>query len=173
MLINEIFNTKADINWRQSSSGYRGLFTLDGHTYVIHGDEYALQLPSKPESSLLDVGFTIRTESGENWKPSNLNKNAAKVLGIVKNGIYELIQRIKPDIILFGAHYKNEDARTRISIYTRIAKMLAKPNGWYIKEAIKTTNGEYIMVSTFNFTKEDNEVIDNFAKQVLLKQDIQ
>lgn len=172
MLINEIFNTKADIIWNQTSSGYRGTFTLDDHTYVIHGDDYTLQLPSNPEVSLPDVGFTIKTESGESWKPSNLNKNAAKILGIVKNGIHELIQRIKPDIILFGAHYKNEDAQTRISIYTRIAKMIAKPNGWYLKEAIKTANGEYIMVSTFNFTKEDNEIIDNFAKQIPLKQDV-
>lgn len=68
MIINEIFDTKVDVSWKESANGFRGKFTLEDHLYEIRINEYEADLSKR--YSLIDIGFTRDDE----WSAANEDK---------------------------------------------------------------------------------------------------
>jgi hypothetical protein len=159
MNLNEIFDTKQDVDWSPSEGGWIGKFTFDDKKFEILIDEYE----ALDKYSLVDFGFTMNGS----WKVTDDQRSSGKILGVILHAFIEKIKELKPDCILFGVNFKNGSAENRKSLYDRISKLYAKGSSYHLEtDWIKTKNGEYRILSRVNFSKEQLDKIDKIASSI-------
>jgi hypothetical protein len=162
MKLDEIFNTKQEVNWKHNDQGWIGEFIFENKKFKIFLDEY----DALDKYSLIDFGFTV----DDKWVVTNDQKSAGKILGVILNAFIEKIKELTPDCILFGVNYKNGSVENRKSLYERIARLYAKGSSYHVhSDWIKTKNGEYLILSKANFSEEELTKINELASSVGLK----
>ena len=163
MNLNEILNTKVDINWKSTNNGFSGTFELDKKHYEIVLDEYDVNLSKK--ISLIDFGF----KAGGSWNLTN-DHRAPKVIGAVLNGLIKKLGELKPDCLMFGINNKNGSIKSRASLYERIGGLYLKGSTFIFEsDWIKTKNGQYKILSKIKFSNEDEKIINDLASSIELK----
>lgn len=162
MFLNEIFDTKVSVKWKELNSGFIGTYEIDGKKIQIDIEEYNALIGNKTYS-LADFGFRVN----DSWAITNEFKNSSKILGSVVNAFILKVKSINPDCILFGVNFKNGSAENRKSLYERVAKFYAKGSAFhFMTDWIKTKNGEYRLISKTNFNQSDLEEITKFAESI-------
>lgn len=165
MLINEIFDSKADVDWQSTDSGFIGKFYYDGKKFEIHIDEYDFK-PVERTYSVVDFGFTVNGS----WEVTNNMKDSSKILGVILNAFIDKIRSVNPDCILFGVNNKNGSIENRKSLYNRISKLFSNGSSYHQHyNWIKTKNGEYTVLSKFSFSEEELLKIKDFAESIEMK----
>ena len=158
MLLNEIFDTKNSVSWKNTSSGYEGSFEVDGELYTIDVEEYSIEL-SSGKKSVIDVGFK---KNGS----SNLTGDAkpARVLGSLLNGLSQKSKELKPNIIMFGALTINGQVEKRMEIYDRAASLIRKSTAYdYKSRWYKISVGIYMFIADFTPSEEDEKLIEKLT----------
>jgi len=162
MKLDEIFNTKQEVNWKHTDQGLTGEFVFEDKKFKIFLDEYDVL----NKYSLVDFGFTV----DDKWTVTNDQKSAGKILGVILNAFIEKIKELNPDCILFGVNYKNGSVENRKSLYERIARLYAKGSSYHVQsDWIKTKNGEYQILSKSDFSNEELKKINELASSIELK----
>lgn len=158
MLLNEIFDTDNKVIWSSSDGVHEGSFLIDGEEYFIDVEEYSIQLNSGIKSAL-DIGF-------RKDKSSILtgDQKPARVIGSVLSGLKYKVNELTPDIIMFGALYKNGEVEKRKALYQRIASLLSKTTKYnHLSKWYKFDGGEYAFMANFTPTEKDEEIIQKLA----------
>ncbi len=159
MNLNEIFDTKREVSWERSSSGWVGKFTFDDKNFEIQVDEYDVF----KKYSMVDFGFTIDGK----WEVTNDQKSSSKILGVILNAFIDKIKELKPDCILFGVNNKNGSIEKRKSLYDRISRLYSKGSSYHHEiDWVKTKNGEYRILSKINFSDSELKEIDKLANSI-------
>lgn len=164
MLINEIFNTVVDINWKYHDGKRTGPFKLGELIYTIKADDWQISIPTPTGEKVLDfmdVGFTAG-DNIQTLEPTKLYKGA-KVFGAFVNGIKPIIAKVQPSVILFGARKKDEFFESRLSLYKRLADTYMKHSSYqYMIDGLETPKGSFVLLSKVKLTKEDVQFIKTF-----------
>lgn len=140
MLLNEIFNTDIDIDFKPVNSmnfsspgapAYMGKFKIGNVGYMIHAikmepnrrDMIHRAVPDQPiDDNTWFLGFT--TDSGADWDTNT--GNAITVLGIVVNAYEKLLTKIQPSIVYFGC---DDSSPKRKRIYAKLASKIMSQLG--------------------------------------------
>lgn len=162
--LNEIFDTKVDVKWKEARTGWTGDFELDDHTYQIKLDEYDLDLEST--YSLVDFGFT----RDGSWSAAHEQKSASRIFGAIYNAFTDKIDSLRPKLILFGIHYDNGSIESRKSLYDRLSTWYCRSRGYnLILTWVKGNNGEYCLLSNTNLTREDKKILTKYVQHIANK----
>ena len=163
--LTEVFDSKRNLNWTGSGGKHRASFDLNGYGYTIHIDEYDIKLTKT--HTLLDIGFSYDTpiNADDTQKLTNLYNNPSEILGIVANGLYDKLQTMKYDIILFGAHPKNGGKDARVRVYDFLSKRYMKTEGMWRSRLTSAKYGEYFLLSVDKLSDSDKEIIDGYLNK--------
>jgi len=163
--LTEVFDSKRDLKWSENGSKHRASFDLNGYNYTIHIDEYDIKLVET--HTLLDIGFSYDTPNNadDTQKMTNLYNNPSEILGIVANGLYNKLQTINYDIILFGAHPKNGGKDARVRVYDFLSKRYMKAEGMWRSRLSSAKYGEYFLLSVNKLSDSDKEIIDGYLNK--------
>jgi len=169
-LIEMVFDSTTNIKWYNTNRGKEGIFVLNDIEYIIY-IEY-IKLPILSQYKMYDIGFKVNqikgTERNNKYSATNLNKNTSKIFGIVFNGINNILRNDKPDIIIAGAHYANNDAQQRIRIYSKLLNMYERVNGGNLSQ-VETANGIYLILTYADFSTKERTDIKSYIKSIPLK----
>jgi hypothetical protein len=162
MLINEIFNTVVDVKWTEHKTGHVGEFKLDNKQYKIQVDEYEVRLSKL--YSIIDFGFT----RDGSWELTNDNRTSSgKIFGAIMNSFIPKINKLKPDIIVFGVNNRNGYVDERKSLYSKLASWWCRGTSFRIPiEWEKTPNGQYTVLTKGEIPDSDVEAIKDFIKSI-------
>ena len=114
--------TKRDLKWKKHDFRSISKFEIEGKTYTI---DLARHVDSKDYT--LSFGLDRQDKKGFLKKDHFVTGtgNAAKVLSIVSNGVFDFVKKNKVDSISFTSF---EGSRTRL--YTTLTKLWANELGW-------------------------------------------
>jgi hypothetical protein len=161
MKLNEIFNTRPDVVWKSTNTGFKGKFILEDEEYEILLDELEIELDKT--FSILDIGFT----KNGNYDLTNSKVSSTKVFGAVLNGMIPKIKEIKTDSILFGMNNKNGHVEDRKRLYEKIAKMYSRGSSYTnMSDWVKSKNGEYMILTKQSLTSDQKDKIDEFVASI-------
>lgn len=159
MLLNEIFDTRNKVTWKETKKGYIGQFVVDDDDYFIDVEEYEINLDSGIKSGF-DVGF----RKGNLSELTN-DKKPARVLGSVLNGVAEKVKKDNPNIVMFGALSKYGFVDERKVIYRKIVSLIIKVTKYnYVSDWYDFAGGSYMFMADFNLTEKDREIINKFIE---------
>lgn len=140
----EVMNTTADIDWKieiiEGKQVCCGYFTLDDKFRIL------IEPFKYLNTNCLNLAFQIWNNQVKGWsvKPTNTNKNASKIIGIVKNALAGKIKEFDTDVIVFFA---SDNIDTRMNIYNNLASIILKDFG-HIRENIELSDGKLVTIIT-------------------------
>jgi len=124
-------DTKRDLKWEETGDRLKSDFKVGNETYTISlNKNVTLSSPRDPGKwisgkGVYELTFSLRNEEGRSKMGIEGTGNAAKVLSIVSNAVFDFVKNNKVDTIGFTS---GESSRTRL--YDRLTKLWADKLGW-------------------------------------------
>jgi len=161
--MNEIFDSTVQVDWSQfDESTMVGKFVVDDEDYKIRIEAGTYEFKEKIYK-IANIGFLKSNGEIYDTNLTGNNKNSAKVLGAVINGVASKIHEYELDAIIFIAA---DHAEKRMKIYNWIARKFNKGSFPKIVENVKLPSGG--MLTVLMGKHMPNEVWDDF-KEFLIK----
>jgi hypothetical protein len=162
MLINEIFDSTVQVDWSADRSTAIGKFTVEDENYKIRIEAGTYEFNQKTYN-IANVGFLKSKGEIDSLELTGNNKNSAKVLGAVINGVSSKIHEYDLDAIIFMAA---DHAEKRMKIYNWIARKFNKGSFPKIIENVKLPAGGMMTVL---LSKQIPDEAWNDFKEYLIK----
>ena len=135
----EVFNTRLDLKFAKSDEIWYTEFRNGKIEYRIEILDFKIG-----ELKCCDIQFGISNNNQFIINLLKTSRNATGVFGIVRNAVFEWLQKHPTDVIIFAA-MKDRDFSSRASLYHLIASNTAKKFG-YGYEKYDDINGQYYII---------------------------
>ena len=149
--INEALNTKIDYNFEEDYESIFVKFNLDNENIEIRFEKWY-------EDNINDF-YEISFLRNNEMKLLNKKDNSFKILGIVKNIIFDFIELYKPNAFFYAI---SDNSNSRMNLYKKLGKFISdKYNYKYIESDNKFQKDK----ANFLLYKDDNilkEIIQTF-----------
>ena len=113
--MNEAMNTKIKYNFEQDFDGIYVKFNIDNENIEIRFDKWY----EDKIKGFYEISFT---RNGE-MKLINKKENSFKILGIVKNIIFDFIEKYKPLAFFYAV---SDNSTTRMNLYKKLGNFISK-----------------------------------------------
>ena len=97
-------------------------------------------------------------ENGVGIITATKSKQPIKVFSVIVNGVYDLIQKLKIETVIFSAKNNDDSFASRSSLYSALGTSISKKFGWnvYVKEGRKLS---VTILSKQSLSSEDLKLI--------------
>jgi len=171
----EMFGTRANIKWSNTSLGEEGSFQLDGQSLKIVLNEYdPIKLSTGTSTGdILEVGFSITVDGKEVIKKTNTD-DSIKVFSVIFNGLIDKFKVVGfPKTLFFSAKKIGEGAEEhekraslkRASLYKRLQDRIGR-FGYDKIDTIENSTGTQFILTSIKLTKEELEEVKTIVNKL-------
>lgn len=119
--IAEALDQPLPVKWIKSPTNWVGVFSTNENEYNI--------VISNQEFDVWKFKYFIKKENKLSTELTNLNYDVFKVLSTIYKSIYDFIDELDPNGIIFGAE---NDSPTRVKLYSRFSSECSKKYGYKV-----------------------------------------
>ena len=166
----EMFGTRANIKWSNTSLGEEGSFQLDGQSLKIVLNEYdPIKLSTGTSTGdILEVGFSITVDGKEVIKKTNTD-DSIKVFSVIFNGLIDKFKVVGfPKTLFFSAKKIGEGAEEhekQASLYKRLQDRIGR-FGYDKIDTIENSTGTQFILTSIKLTKEELEEVKTIVNKL-------
>lgn len=113
--INESLESPIEVNWIKTNTHWVGSFNTDKNNYRI--------VISNEMNDIWKFKYFLKSNSGLSVKMTELNYDVWKVLSTIYKSVYDFIDEVNPNGIIFGA---DNDSSTRVKFYSTFSDKCSK-----------------------------------------------
>ena len=148
----EAMDTKIDYNFEKDYEGIYVNFNVNNEKINLRFEPYL-----EDKFDLYEISFT---RNGSD-KLLNEYRETFKILGIVKNIIFDFIEEYNPDMFFYAV---SEKSKARFSLYTKLANEITKNSNYnYIRsdKILDKTSANFLFYKDKNILKS---IINNYKR---------
>jgi len=117
--IQETLNNPLNIKWVKTETDWIGSFLTTKNEYNI--------VISKINYDIWKYKFFIKNNNMLSVELTDYNYDSWKVLSTINKSIYDFVEEVKPNGIIFGA---NNDSKSRVKLYSKFSNDLSVKFGY-------------------------------------------